>query len=633
MATTASELYYDPYDFGIDADPYPVWKRLRDEAPLYYNEKYDFYAVSRYEDVERCFREWETYSSAKGSVLEIIKAGIAAAARPVHLRGPAGPRAAPWPHEPRLHAPAHGGHRAPGPRLRGPQAGPAGRRRWFRLRHRPRQRDPHAHHRDAARHPRGGPADDPGPHRRGAAPRGGRHARGRLRDAGQRDVGLRRLHRMAGRAPFGRPDDRAAHRGVHRRARHGAHADPGRDPRLHRAAGWRRQRDDHAPHRLGRPSCWPSTPTSAGRWWRSRISSRTRSRRCLRYEPPSPVQARFVTRDVEHQGQTVPAGSVDGAPQRVGQPRRAPVPGPGPRSTSTGRSAGTSASATGSTSAWARTWPASRPASRSRKCCGASPSGRSTTTTRCRRGRRRCGAGRKFPCAFPEVGSRRRPCSTSPASPQGRDDLWQVDRGPHAGLGRADVWHRVDRPVGGQPGDVAAHSSGGTGKRMSTSSGVSPSTRTCQPVSRRSQAGSTSVVRYQLALKLSSGPAPVQSRHLEALRRDGARLDPPRRDLGGLAGHRHLALRHDVVEREREGVGEEAQRPGERARRRGASTPRGSNEDGSRPNPMRSKIISGELRDDMSANSSIVRRSSRRCMDSRANGRASVMNPGLEPVL
>jgi cytochrome P450 len=76
MTTAAPEVYYDPYDFEIDADPYPVWKRLRDEAPLYYNEKYDFYALSRYEDVERAFVDWETYSSAKGSVLEIIKADI-----------------------------------------------------------------------------------------------------------------------------------------------------------------------------------------------------------------------------------------------------------------------------------------------------------------------------------------------------------------------------------------------------------------------------------------------------------------------------------------------------------------------------------------------------------------------------
>jgi len=76
MTTAAPELYYDPYDFEIDADPYPVWKRLRDEAPLYFNEKYEFYALSRYEDVERCFVDWERYSSAKGSVLEIIKADI-----------------------------------------------------------------------------------------------------------------------------------------------------------------------------------------------------------------------------------------------------------------------------------------------------------------------------------------------------------------------------------------------------------------------------------------------------------------------------------------------------------------------------------------------------------------------------
>jgi cytochrome P450 len=76
MATLAPAPYYDPYDFDIDADPYPVWKRLRDEAPLYFNEKYEFYAVSRYEDVERALVEWQTYSSAKGSVLEIIKADV-----------------------------------------------------------------------------------------------------------------------------------------------------------------------------------------------------------------------------------------------------------------------------------------------------------------------------------------------------------------------------------------------------------------------------------------------------------------------------------------------------------------------------------------------------------------------------
>ncbi len=74
--THPSEVYYDPYDFEIDADPYPVWKRLRDEAPLYYNEKYDFYALSRFDDVEKGLLDWESYRSGKGSVLEIIKASL-----------------------------------------------------------------------------------------------------------------------------------------------------------------------------------------------------------------------------------------------------------------------------------------------------------------------------------------------------------------------------------------------------------------------------------------------------------------------------------------------------------------------------------------------------------------------------
>src|SRR4051812_32846212 len=73
MTTTGSDIYYDPYDFDIDSDPYPIWQRLRDERPLYYNERYDFYALSRFEDVRRCSVEWETYISSKGSVLEIIK--------------------------------------------------------------------------------------------------------------------------------------------------------------------------------------------------------------------------------------------------------------------------------------------------------------------------------------------------------------------------------------------------------------------------------------------------------------------------------------------------------------------------------------------------------------------------------
>lgn len=64
--------YYDPYDAAIDADPYPVWKRLRDDAPLYYNERHDFYALSRFADVLSASLDWQSYSSARGTVLEMI---------------------------------------------------------------------------------------------------------------------------------------------------------------------------------------------------------------------------------------------------------------------------------------------------------------------------------------------------------------------------------------------------------------------------------------------------------------------------------------------------------------------------------------------------------------------------------
>jgi cytochrome P450 len=74
--SAVTDLYYDPYDFAIDEDPYPVWRRLRDEAPLYYNERYDFYALSRFADVEAASVDWKTYSSARGSLLEMIRSGL-----------------------------------------------------------------------------------------------------------------------------------------------------------------------------------------------------------------------------------------------------------------------------------------------------------------------------------------------------------------------------------------------------------------------------------------------------------------------------------------------------------------------------------------------------------------------------
>ncbi len=70
-----ANVYYDPYDQAIDRDPYAVFKRMRDDAPLYRNDVHDFWALSRFDDVMAATLDWRTYSSARGTVLEVIKAG------------------------------------------------------------------------------------------------------------------------------------------------------------------------------------------------------------------------------------------------------------------------------------------------------------------------------------------------------------------------------------------------------------------------------------------------------------------------------------------------------------------------------------------------------------------------------
>jgi cytochrome P450 len=74
--TNQSDIYYDPFDIEIDKDPHPLWRRMRDEAPLYRNEKFDFFALSRYDDVEKALVNWDAYRSGKGSTLETIMAGF-----------------------------------------------------------------------------------------------------------------------------------------------------------------------------------------------------------------------------------------------------------------------------------------------------------------------------------------------------------------------------------------------------------------------------------------------------------------------------------------------------------------------------------------------------------------------------
>ena len=84
-----TEIYWDPFDVDIDVDPHPVWRRLRDEAPLYRNDELDFWALSRHADVETAHRDTRRYSSAHGTVLELMNPEPLATGQMIFLDPPA----------------------------------------------------------------------------------------------------------------------------------------------------------------------------------------------------------------------------------------------------------------------------------------------------------------------------------------------------------------------------------------------------------------------------------------------------------------------------------------------------------------------------------------------------------------
>src|SRR6201984_1313029 len=75
-ASTDSQGRFDPYDVDLIANPYPMFARVRGEAPLYYNAEYDFFALSRFADITKALVNHDTFSSARGAILELIKANL-----------------------------------------------------------------------------------------------------------------------------------------------------------------------------------------------------------------------------------------------------------------------------------------------------------------------------------------------------------------------------------------------------------------------------------------------------------------------------------------------------------------------------------------------------------------------------
>lgn len=72
---TTTVVLFDPFSEEFFTDPYETFRRMRDEAPVYHSPEYDFYALSRHQDVAAAFKDHETYSSAYGVDLAQVRKG------------------------------------------------------------------------------------------------------------------------------------------------------------------------------------------------------------------------------------------------------------------------------------------------------------------------------------------------------------------------------------------------------------------------------------------------------------------------------------------------------------------------------------------------------------------------------
>jgi cytochrome P450 len=65
-------VYYDPFELETDRDVHSVWRWMRDAAPVYWNDRYGFWAVSRFEDVWAGYHDTATFSSTHGVMPESL---------------------------------------------------------------------------------------------------------------------------------------------------------------------------------------------------------------------------------------------------------------------------------------------------------------------------------------------------------------------------------------------------------------------------------------------------------------------------------------------------------------------------------------------------------------------------------
>ncbi|OBF92034.1 cytochrome [Mycobacterium sp. 852002-51152_SCH6134967] len=85
---TTSKIVFDPFSQEYFDGPWEIYRRLREEAPVYYNEELDFYALSRHEDISAAYKDFATYSSAYGLDLATIRSDEPMPAKMIILMDP-----------------------------------------------------------------------------------------------------------------------------------------------------------------------------------------------------------------------------------------------------------------------------------------------------------------------------------------------------------------------------------------------------------------------------------------------------------------------------------------------------------------------------------------------------------------
>jgi len=70
LVSLRAVVRFNPYSYEFHDDPFPVYRRLRDEAPCYHDDELGFWALSRYADVLDALHDPDTYCSRFGITLE-----------------------------------------------------------------------------------------------------------------------------------------------------------------------------------------------------------------------------------------------------------------------------------------------------------------------------------------------------------------------------------------------------------------------------------------------------------------------------------------------------------------------------------------------------------------------------------